>query len=74
MAVSHSVLVIIYHVLRTKKPYAELGSDNFDKLDTTRIQQHHIRCLEQPSYAVTVTPKRLLDLLGRIFDGMGKGR
>ena len=57
VAVSHSVLVIVYHVLRTKKPYTDLGADYFEKLDTTRIQQHHIHRLEQLGYQVTLTPK-----------------
>jgi transposase len=57
VALAHSILVIIYHVLRTKKPYADLGADYFDKLDTTRIQQHHIRRLEQLGFTVTLTPK-----------------
>ena len=57
VAVSHSVLVIIYHVLRTKQPYTDLGADYFEKLDTTRLQQHHIRRLEQLGYQVTLTPK-----------------
>jgi len=56
-ALAHSLLVIIYHVLRTKKPYADLGTDYFDKLDTTRIQQHHLRRLEQLGFTVTLTPK-----------------
>lgn len=57
VAVSHSVLVIIYHVLSTKQPYTDLGADYFEKLDTTRLQQHHIRRLEQLGYQVTLTPK-----------------
>jgi transposase len=57
VAVAHSLLVIIYHVLCTKKPYTDLGADYFDSLDTTRIQQHHIRRLEQLGLTVTVTPK-----------------
>jgi transposase len=56
VALAHSVLVIIYHVLRTKKPYADLGADYFDTLDTTRVQQHHIHRLEQLGFTVTVTP------------------
>jgi hypothetical protein len=59
VAVAHSLLVIIYHVLRTKKPYTDLGADYFDSLDTTRIQQHHIRRLEQLGLTVTVTPKEV---------------
>jgi len=54
-AVAHSILVAIYHVLKTGKPYAELGADYFDKLDTTRIERHHVRRLEQLGYTVTLT-------------------
>ena len=37
--ISHGLLVIIYHVLREKKPYTDLGTDYFDKLDTARIER-----------------------------------
>lgn len=53
----HRVLVIIYYVLHIKKPYAELEADCFDTLDTIRIQQHHIRRLEQ--LECMVTPKKV---------------
>ena len=57
IAVSHSVLVILYHILRDKKPYSDLGGEYFDHLDTARIQRHHVRRLEQLGYSVTLTPK-----------------
>lgn len=57
VAVSHSVLVILYHILRDKRPYSDLGADSFDKLDTKRIERHHIRRLEQLGYTVTLVPK-----------------
>lgn len=56
VAVAHSVLVVIYHVLRTGRPYTELGPDYFDQLDTARIERHHVRRLEQLGYTVTLTP------------------
>ena len=56
VAVAHSLLVVIYHVLQTRQPYAELGIDYFDQLDTARIQRHHVRRLEQLGYSVTLTP------------------
>jgi transposase len=59
VAVSHSLIVIIYHILRDKKPYSDLGGDYFDKLDTARVERHHIRRLEQLGYDVTLTPKRI---------------
>lgn len=57
MALSHKVLVIIYHILRTKKPYADLGADYFDQRDRERIERHHIHRLEQLGYTVTLMPK-----------------
>lgn len=56
IAVAHSLLVVIYHVLRTKQPYAELGGDYFDRLDATRLERHHVRRLEQLGYTVTLSP------------------
>lgn len=59
MAIAHTVLVIIYYVLRDKKPYTDLGADYFDQLDRTRVQLHHVRRLEQLGYEVTLTPKQV---------------
>jgi transposase len=56
VAVMHSVLVIVYHVLRDQQPYQDLGADYFDRLDTARIERHHVRRLEQLGYTVTLTP------------------
>jgi transposase len=56
LAVAHSVLVSIYHMLRDGRPYADLGADYLDRADVTRIQQHHVRRLQQLGYAVTLTP------------------
>ncbi len=56
-ALAHKVLVIIYHILRTKKPYTDLGADYFDQQDRARIERHHIHRLEQLGYTVTLLPK-----------------
>jgi transposase len=56
IAVAHSVLVVIYHVLRTGRPYTELGAHYFDQLDATRVERHHVHRLEQLGYTVTLTP------------------
>jgi transposase len=58
-ALSHKLLVILYHVLREKKPYTDLGADYFDKLETTRIQRYHLQRLEQLGYTVTLTQKEV---------------
>ena len=57
MALAHKVLVIIYHILRTKKPYTDLGADYFDQPDRAQIERHHIHRLEQLGYTVTLMPK-----------------
>lgn len=59
VAVAHSVLVIIYHVLRDQRPYTDLGADYFDKLDKTRLERQHVRRLEQLGYTVTLTPAQV---------------
>jgi len=56
LAVAHKLLVIIYHVLKTKKPFVDLGADYFDKLETSRIQRRAVNRLEQLGYQVTLTP------------------
>lgn len=45
VAVSHSVLVIIYHVRAEKKTYTDLGADYLEKLDTARVERYHIHRL-----------------------------
>ena len=57
VAVSHSVLVIAYHVLQEQNPYQDLGKDYFDKLDRDRLQRHHVHRLEALGYEVSLTPK-----------------
>lgn len=54
VAVAHSLLVVIYHVLKTGKAYKELGEDFFDRLDADRIRRHHVKRLEKLGYAVTL--------------------
>ena len=57
LALAHKVLVIIYHILRTKKPYTDSGANYFDKQDTERVQRYHINRLKQLGYMVTMTLK-----------------
>jgi transposase len=56
VAVSHSVLVILYHMLRDHRPYHDLGPDYFAQLDRQRLERLHVRRLEQLGYTVTLTP------------------
>jgi transposase len=56
MAVAHSVLVILYHMLQEGRPYADLGPDYFEQLEAARIERYHVRRLERLGYTVTLTP------------------
>jgi len=56
VAVAHSVLVIVYHVLKEQRPYTDLGADYFERLDTDRLQRHHVNRLRALGYEVSLTP------------------
>ncbi len=56
VAVAHAILVIIYHVLKHRVPYRELGADYFDKLNVTYIKRHHVRRLESLGFKVILEP------------------
>jgi transposase len=56
VAVAHSVLVIAYHVLKTGRPYEELGADYFERANAQHVERHHVRRLMALGYQVTLTP------------------
>jgi transposase len=56
VAVAHSIAVIIYHVLKYKKPFFDLGADYFDKLNAAHIKRHHIKRLENLGFKVNLEP------------------
>ncbi len=54
VAVGHSILVIIYHVLLRKESYSELGGDYFDQRNV-EVQRHRlVRQLERLGVKVTL--------------------
>jgi hypothetical protein len=56
VAVAHSLLVIVYHMLRDGTDYAELGVTHFDRLAQTRLTRYHVRRLEDLGHKVTIEP------------------
>ena len=46
-AVKHSLLVIVYYMLRDDKPYKDLGIDYFDKLNPQQRIRYHVRRLKE---------------------------
>jgi transposase len=56
LAVAHSLLVSIYHMLRDQVPYQDLGPDHFDHLQAQRLERHFVRRLEALGFQVQLTP------------------
>ena len=54
VAVGHSILVIVYHVLKNRVSYQELGGDYFEKRYMERQRQRLIQQLESLGLKVTV--------------------
>lgn len=54
VAVGHSILVIVYHVLARRTSYHELGGDYFDRCQVERQRKQLIRKLEGLGLKVTV--------------------
>jgi transposase len=57
IAVAHSLLVTIYHMIRDNKPYEDLGPEHLEQLDTERLQRQAVQRLEHLGFEVTLTPK-----------------
>jgi transposase len=57
VALAHTLLVIIYHVLKDGTTYQELGPDYFDRLDTERLTRTLVRRLERLGHKVVLQPQ-----------------
>jgi transposase len=56
IAVGHSILVILYHMLKEGRPYSELGRDFFDRVNHDRLIRYYSRRLEELGHKVTLEP------------------
>ena len=57
VAVGHSILVIIYHLLKQKLEYRDLGKDYFDRLDPERLERYLVKRLEALGHEVILKPR-----------------
>jgi transposase len=57
VAIRHTLVVVIYPVLRDGVAYRELGSDYYQPLDPVRLARRHVQQLAQLGYAVTLAPQ-----------------
>ncbi len=56
VAVAHSILCIVYHLLKDASQYTDLGATYFDERDRQHLQRRLIRRLEALGNKVTVEP------------------
>jgi transposase len=61
LAVGHSILVIIYHMLKEDVEYKDLGADYFDRLEPERLKRYLVKRLERLGYRITLEPSSLED-------------
>jgi hypothetical protein len=54
MAVAHQILTIIYHMLRDKESYRELGAAHYDEQRKPEITRHLVQRLQRLGYQVTL--------------------
>jgi transposase len=52
IALSHTILVILYHMLKHHRHFNELGEDFFDRLNPERIKRYHVKRLESLGFKV----------------------
>jgi transposase len=57
IAVAHSILVIIYHILKEEKTYQELGSAYFEEREHDAVKRRALRNLERLGYEITLQEK-----------------
>lgn len=56
IAVAHSILVIVYHMLDRKEDYRDLGPNYFDMRNKEAVQRRLVRRLRDLGYKVTLEP------------------
>jgi transposase len=56
VAVGHSILVSVYHLLAEERDYADLGGNFFDERERALVHRRLVRRLEQLGLTVTIEP------------------
>jgi transposase len=56
MAVAHSLLCSIFHMLKNRSPYQDLGPEHFHRLDPQQLTRRLVKRLEALGHQVTLQP------------------
>ena len=54
VALEHSILIMIYHIIQDKQPYRELGNDYFDKRRPESTAKRLVKRLEHLGFKVSL--------------------
>jgi transposase len=57
VALGHTLLVIMYHLLKNRTTYKELGGDFLERLEPDRLTRQLVQRLEKLGHNVTLRPK-----------------
>lgn len=58
VAVGHTMLVMVYHMIKERLPYKELGDEYFNKVDKEKFTKKMVKRLEKMGYKVELTKIR----------------
>jgi transposase len=58
VAVGHSLLVVIYHILKHNVEYQDLGPDYFARLEPERLRRYLVKRLQGLGFDVTLSPHK----------------
>jgi transposase len=56
IALGHTILIVVYHLLTRKQPYQDLGAAYFDTRDQRRVEHRLVQRLERLGYRVSLQP------------------
>jgi transposase len=56
IAVAHSMLIIGYHMLKTKQAYQELCGNYLDRIQKESLQRYHVKKLQNLGFTVSIEP------------------
>jgi transposase len=59
VAVAHTLLTIVYYVLKRREPYRELGGNYFDERNRTAVERRLVKRLQTLGYNVSLQPVAL---------------
>jgi transposase len=56
IAIAHNILLIAYYLLKTDRPYEDLGADYFDRLNAEGLKRYLVKRLERMGNQVVLIP------------------